>query len=130
VRTRLLAVAVLAGLAAGCIQFAFVREPSPPFIGVTMWTDVPEGQSKVKARVGDTLHLPLGSPLGGRGGLPAIYRVKVNDEDIEEPTYCDVGDKVWYVFKATEAGEFEVETEEALTGRSHHVWHITVAEAG
>jgi hypothetical protein len=126
VRFRFAALAALTGLAVGCTNFAFVLLPPPQFVGVETWTEVPADQEKVQARVGDRLHLPLGPTLGGRGGLPFLYTVTVNDQTPKNPTYCEWAAKTWYVFKAVQAGEYRIESDGGLGEESHRVWHVSV----
>ena len=54
------AMAALVSLAVGCTSWAFVlNPPSGHWVDLETWTDVPEGQDKVKAKVGEgVLHLP------------------------------------------------------------------------
>jgi hypothetical protein len=125
VRARLAAVVALAGLAAGCTDFAFVLRPPPQLVGVATWTVVPEGQQDVQARVGDVLHLPIGSPWVNK---QTLYVVTVNGEKPRDPVYCTSLTATSFVFNATEAGEYEVECRDWLNAGYHRVWHITVAE--
>jgi hypothetical protein len=118
-------IAALAGLAAGCTEFAFVLRPPPQFVGVATWTVVPEDQQDVRAKVGDVLHLPLGSAWGTQ---PTLYAVTVNGEAPHKPVYCNSLTTNSFVFEAREAGEYEVECHDRLNDRSHRVWHITVTE--
>ena len=127
-RLRVLAAAALAGWLAGCTEFAFVLRPPPQFIGVATWTQVPEGQDEVQAKVGDVLHLPLGPTWGGRGGLPFVYQVTVDGEAPEHPIYCTSSDKTCYVFDAVQAGEYQVESFNGTSEKSRRTWRITVAE--
>jgi hypothetical protein len=117
--------AALAGLAAGCTEFAFVARPPPQFVGVAMWTAVPEGQRDVRAKVGDVLHLPLGSAWDTRRTL---YAVTVNGETPHNPVYCNSLTTNSFVYEARAAGEYEVECRDWLDASSCRAWHITVAE--
>jgi hypothetical protein len=128
VRACLVTLAALAGLVAGCTEFAFVLRPPPQFVGVTTWTEVPEGQQDVKAKVGDVLHLPLGPTWGARGGLPFLYTVTVNDEAPQHPVYCTSAARTSFVFDARKAGEYQVESHNGLSEKSYRVWHIRVVE--
>jgi hypothetical protein len=125
VRARLAALAAVAGLAAGCTGFAFVLRPPPRFVGVATWTEVPEGQQTVPAKVGDVLHLPLGPSWGGP---PTLYAVTVNGEAPLHPTYCSSLARTSFVFDALKAGEYEVECRDWLSDHSPRVWHVTVSE--
>jgi hypothetical protein len=113
---------------AGCTEFAFVLRPPPLFIGVATWTQVPEDQEEVQARVGDVLHLPLGPTWGGRGGLPFLYSVTIDGEAPPHPIYCTAADRTCYVFDAVQAGEYQVESQNGQSEKSRRTWHITVEE--
>jgi hypothetical protein len=116
--------AALAGLAAGCTDFAFVVRPPPQFVGVATWTVVPEGQREVRARVGEVLHLPIGPAQSRR---PTLYAVTVNGEAPRHPVYCNSLTATSFVFDTREAGQYEVECRDHLSDNPPRVWYITVA---
>ncbi len=121
-RILCVAVAVLAGLAAGCTEFAFVRRPFPQMIGYETWRDVPEDLEVVRAKVGDVLHLPLG-PMRDHGDLPIPYTVSINGKAPGDPVLFDSGNKTSYVFFADKPGKFDVESADGL-----RAWRVIVGE--
>lgn len=126
-RLRSLALAVLVATSVGCTGWAFVlNPPSGRLIDLAMWTDVPETQDNVKAKVGDVLHLPLGPKSPGG---PTACTVTVNGTSPERPEYSVSLKTVSYIFRAEQAGEFRVEGMNPLDlHRESRVWVITVAE--
>jgi hypothetical protein len=122
---RLAVLAALVGLSAGCTEFAFVLRPPPQCVGVATWVTVPEGQQEVRAKVGDVLHLPLGSCWGSK---QTMYAVTVNGETPQHPVYCMSVTTNAFVFDAREAGAYEVESRDRLSDAAPRVWHITVTE--
>jgi hypothetical protein len=130
-RLRRLAAAVLAGLLPGCAGWAFVLQPPPQFLGVETWTDVPEGQGAVAAKVGDVLHLPLGPATGGPDHrLPVLFDVTVNGEAPKKPAYLVSLAAVTYAFRAERPGRYRVEVRRTLAGDDEAplAWDITVSE--
>ena len=130
-RLRRLAAAVLAGLLPGCAGWAFVLQPPPQFIGVETWTDVPEGQEAVTAKVGEVLHLPLGPATGGSDNrMPVLFDVTVNGEAPKKPLYLVSLAAVTYAFRAERPGRYRVEARRSLAGNDEAplVWDITVSE--
>jgi hypothetical protein len=118
----------LASLVGGCTNFAFVYRPPPQFVGVTTWTEVPEGQEKVQAKVGDVLHLPLGPTWSGRDGVPLVYTVTVNGDAPLHPIYCTTATKTHYVFDAAQAGQYQVEGRDGNSEKSYRIWNVSISE--
>ncbi len=126
-RLRALALAVLVATSVGCTGWAFVlNPPTGHLIDLETWTDVPDMQENVKAKVGDVLHLPLGPKTPGG---PSACPVTVNGASREMPEYSVSLKTISYIFRAEQAGEFRVESMNPLD--THHEsrrWTITVTE--
>jgi hypothetical protein len=125
-RSFYLILSALVVVAAGCTEFAFVLRPPPQCIGVDVWTNVPEGQENVRARIGEVLHLPLG-PSTHLDGLPTLYGVSINDVAVDKPECLSSSKTTTYIFRCFKPGDFHVEGRDLTTGRQH-VWNISVSE--
>ena len=126
---RLLSVAMaaLVGLAVGCTSWAFVlNPPSGHLVDVETWTDVPEDQQKVQARVGEALHLPVG-PTIPEG--PVACQVNINGQKLTQPEYSVSMLTISYIFRAEQPGEYHVESINPLDAHGYsRGWVITVKE--
>jgi hypothetical protein len=106
VRTAILAAATLAGASAGCID-ATVLPPARDIFQLETWTTVPPDRDEVRAKVGEVLHLPLGSPTD----TPALVylRVEINRKLVDYPEFHSTAKTVSYVFRARQPGRYRVE---------------------
>jgi hypothetical protein len=119
----------LALIAAGCTGFAFVLQPPPKFIELETWTDVPQRQKEVKAKVGEVLHLPVGP--ASEHLRPSLLMVSINGKAPECPEFYQSSKTDSYVFRAEKAGVYNVEVGPALVtgeGESDLTWKVVVME--
>jgi hypothetical protein len=110
----------------GCTDFAFVLAPTPPFLKVDTWTDVPEGEREVTVKVGKTLHLPVDAA----SEYTCVFRpVTVNGKPPESPKYFQSDTTCSYIFRAERPGRYRVEVQRlSRPGESFRVWTITVTD--
>lgn len=127
-RPSAIAIAVLLCLASGCTEWAFTLRPSWQFVELDMWTEVPEGQETITAKVGDILHLTLGPARVGDEPPPCT--VTVNGKTADAAAFFSTSKSTSFVFRAEQAGEYRVEGTNAFDyrGQAPRVWIITVVE--
>jgi hypothetical protein len=114
VRSTCRAAVVLAGLAAGCSEVMSELMTTELF-KLHTWTEVPAGQSEVKAKVGDVLRLPLGP--GSAQSQLGWMRVTVNWKPVEHPDYVPGEETSSLDFHAQKPGVFRVEVRRAVVPR-------------
>jgi hypothetical protein len=133
-RPLLVAAAVCVGMLSGCTSgttgFAFVTTNH----GLTFekWTNIAADQVAVKARVGEVLHLSLGTLPAGMtppGNKPPLVRLQINGKDIVDNEFYLTGDTWAFVYRPSQAGEYHLKLSDAFNN-AHvvHVWDITIAE--
>jgi hypothetical protein len=123
-----LALAAAAGMASGCSELAPELRLPPAVFKLDTWTDVPDGQAEVEAKVGDVLHLPLGA--GADCPPLSSLKARVNDRAQDQPEFYTGGKVPCYVFRAAKAGRYRVEIGHDLVRRvdAWREWVITVTE--
>jgi hypothetical protein len=107
VRAAYLAVILLIGLAAGCLDMAALLPPARDVFRLETWHTVPEGQQEVSCRPGAELHLPLG-PATDRPELVWL-RVSINSLPVDSPEFHTSSKYITYVFRAQKPGQYHVE---------------------
>jgi hypothetical protein len=86
-----------------------VREPSTLLPKLERWTDVPDGQKEVNAKVGDVLHLPIIRAESIGNMAQEVWLVSVNGVALEPASYFTEAKQTSIVFKAEKPGEYKVE---------------------
>jgi hypothetical protein len=106
-RCLLLAVAGSAALVAGCLGSGHFWPGPSDIFALDTWTTIPDGQTELVGHVGDIFHLPLGRSADSSGLV--WLRVTVNGKPLDVPEYHTSTTGTYYVFRAKEAGRYQVQ---------------------
>jgi hypothetical protein len=115
VRCPLFVVAVVAGLASGCLEPATLLPAPTEILKLETWKTLPDGQQIVEGKVSDVFHLPLG-PASDRSQLVWL-KVMINGKTVESPEYYTSSKVMCYVFRARQAGKYHVEVHREFVKR-------------